>query len=141
MMLVDLLIEDKRSEEAFLVAEKAKARTLLDVLASERSSAELEIPEQEIAEQQRLERRVVEANRRAAAAEVEKARLDLESFRAALEGRHPRLQATRGAAHLDSVRALAPLVSGGGNALVEYVVGADRLHLFVVRGGNGGARL
>jgi len=66
LMLVDLLIEDRRYDEAFVVAEKAKARALLDVLSSERSSAEKEVPAAEIAEEQQLEQKLVEANRNAA---------------------------------------------------------------------------
>jgi len=134
-LLVDMLVEDHRYEEAFFVAEKAKARTLLDVLASERSSIEEEIPSGELAEQQRLEQNLVEANRRGAG--VEKARLELESFRTLMEARHPHLHATRGAAQLPSLQSLARLLSGR-KVIVEYVVGADRLHLFILRRGQRG---
>jgi CHAT domain-containing protein len=134
-LLVDMLVEDHRDEEAFFVAEKAKARTLLDVLASERSSIEEEIPSAELAEQQRLEQNLVEANRLGAG--VEKARVELESYRTLMEARHPRLHATRGAARLTSLQSLAPLLSRR-NVIVEYVAGAERLHLFILRRGQHG---
>jgi CHAT domain-containing protein len=142
VMLVEMLIEDHRGSEAFLIAEKARARTLLDVLASERSSIEQDISPAERAEEQRLEQHLVEMNRKAAAspAELEKARLDLESFRAALEGRYPRLHATRGAGHLDSLSSLSPVVTGR-RALVEYLVGEKQLHLFIVVDGRHGPQL
>jgi CHAT domain-containing protein len=141
VMLVDLLIEDRRYEEAFLVAEKAKARALLDVLGSERSSAEKDMTATELAEEQRLEQKLVEANRSAAtnptdAAEVAKARLDLESFRADVDTRYPRLHGARGAGDLSSISSLAPLLSGGKAALVEFVVSAHHVHLFIVQAGN-----
>ena len=141
VMLVDLLIEDHRYDEAFLVAEKAKARALLDVLSSERSSAEQDVPPAEIDEEQQLEQKLVEANRNAAtnsggAANVEKARLDLESYRAALDARYPPLHAARGAGDLTALSSLAPLLSGGKAALVEYVVSPHNVHLFIVQAGK-----
>lgn len=140
VMLVDLLIEDHRYEEAFLVAEKAKSRTLLDVLNSERSSAEQDIPAAELAGEQQLEQKLVEANRNAAtkpsgAADVAKARLDLESYRASLDARYPPLHAARGAGALTAVSSLAPLLSSGKAALVEYVVSPHNVHLFIVQAG------
>lgn len=138
-LLVDMLVEDHRYEEAFFVAEKAKARTLLDVLASERSGVEGEIPSAELAEQQRLEQNLVEANRLNAG--VQKARLELESYRTLMEARHPRLHATCGAARLTSLQSVAPLLRRN-EVIVEYVVGAKRLHLFILRRGQrAGVRL
>ncbi|HEX7678856.1 MAG TPA: CHAT domain-containing protein [Thermoanaerobaculia bacterium] len=140
VMLVDLLVEDRRYDEAFLVAEKAKARALLDVLSSERSSAELEVPEAQIAAEQKLEQKLVEANRNAAtkpagATDVEKARLELESYRAALDARYPPLHAARGAGYLTAVSSLAPLLSAR-TALVEYVVSPHNVHLFIAQAGD-----
>jgi CHAT domain-containing protein/tetratricopeptide (TPR) repeat protein len=141
VMLVDLLIEDLRYDEALLVAEKAKARTLIDVLNSERSSAEKDMTAAELAEEQRLEQKLVEANRNAATkpggtAEVEKARLEVESYRAVLDTRYPRLHAARGAGDLTAISSLAPLLAAGKAALVEYVVSAHHVHLFIVQAGD-----
>jgi tetratricopeptide (TPR) repeat protein len=138
VMLVDLLIEDRRYDEAFLVAEKAKSRALLDVLNSERSSAEHDVPPAEIAEEQRLEQNLVAANRNAASApaDVARARVDLESYRAVLDGRYPRLHAARGAGTLTALSSVAPLLSDGKAALIEYVVSRHQVHLFVVQPGE-----
>jgi CHAT domain-containing protein len=148
VLLVDLLVEDHRYEEAFLVAEKAKARTLLDILGQERTNAALDIPAAELAEEQTLEKNLIAANRAGpvkpaggATPEVEKARLELESYRAVLEARHPHLQTVRGAGELRSLSALAPLLPDDGRALIEYVVSPDRLHLFIVQKGAQGPRL
>jgi CHAT domain-containing protein len=149
VMLVDLLVEDHRYEEAFLVAEKAKARTLLDILGQERTGAAQDIPASELADEQRLEQKLVEANRAASAlkgnaartAEVEKARLDLESYRAAIESAHPHIRRVRGAGELGSVDALTPLLSDHRRALIEYVVSPHHVHLFIVQGGAQGPRL
>jgi CHAT domain-containing protein len=141
VMLVDMLVEDHRYEEAFLVAEKAKARTLLDILGQERTSAAQDIPAAELAEEQRLEGKLREANRSGAASEIEKARLELESFRAAIEARHPHLQRVREAGELKSIASLLPLFADGRRALVEYVVSPNRLHLFIVQKGAHGPRL
>ncbi|HYM62146.1 MAG TPA: CHAT domain-containing protein [Thermoanaerobaculia bacterium] len=141
VMLVDLLVEDHQYDEAFLVAEKAKARTLLDILSQERSNAALDIPPADLAEDRRLERALAAANRAAAsgpagsAIAVEKARVDLESHRAVLDAHYPRLQSARGAGDLRSISSLAPLLLNGRRALVEYVVSSDRLHLFIVQQG------
>jgi CHAT domain-containing protein len=141
-MLVTMLLADHREEQAFLIAEKARARTLLDILASERSSAEQDILPADRAEEERLEQRLVALNRaHAKAADVEKVRVALESFRAILEGRYPRLRATRSAMHLASLSALSPLVARHDRALVEYLVGSDALHLFIVTGGPHGPKL
>ena len=132
VMLVDLLIEDHRFDEAFLVAEKSKARTLLDVMATERSSTAVDIPAADVAEERRLEANLAEANRKKA--NVEKSRLELETYRGILDARYPRLRNTRGPETLSSVKSLAPLLSAN-RALVEYVVSAKAVHLFIARRG------
>ena len=133
VMLVDLLVEDRHFDEALLIAEKAKARTLLDVMATERSSAAVDIPAADIDEERRLEHNLAEANRKKM--NVERARFELESFRGILDARYPRLRATRGAETLASVASLAPLLSAK-SALVEYVVSEDHVHVFIARKGK-----
>ena len=137
-MLVDLLVEDHRDSEAFLMSERAKARTLLELLASERARAADQIPEREMAEERRLEARLASLNRAAkgSPAGLTEARLDLESYRSLLEARYPRLGATRGAGELRSIAALEPLLRSDDFVLVEYTMSEDRLQIFIVRRGS-----
>src|SRR5260370_27210514 len=75
VMLVDLLVEDHPYDEAFLVAEKAKARTLLDLLGQERSNAARDILPKDLADAHRLRENVVENNANPAAKKVALANL------------------------------------------------------------------
>jgi CHAT domain-containing protein len=134
-MLVDLLVEDGRVREALLVAEKAKARALLDILDRTRSNAEVDVPQSTLAEERSREKQLVAANTSGDRAAIEKARLELETFRSLVDANRPRLRASRGAGTLASIASLAPLLPDDRSAIVEYVAGEKRLHVFVIRRG------
>jgi CHAT domain-containing protein len=139
-MLVDMLVADGRTSEALLVAENAKARTLLDILDGIRSNAEAGAPPAMVAEERRLEKRLTEANTSGDADAIRKARLELESHSSMMAAARPELRAARGAGNLPSIESLAPLLPDGA-ALVEYVVGEKQLHIFIVQRGAHGPRV
>jgi CHAT domain-containing protein len=140
-MLVDLLVEDHQPREALLVAENAKARTLLDILDGVRSTAESDAPAAMLREERRLEKQLVAANVGGAPSAITRARLDLETYRSIVDADRPQLHAARGAGDLRSVDALAPLLPGPRAALVEFVICEKRLHIFIVRRGRGAPRV
>jgi CHAT domain-containing protein len=132
-MLVDLLVEDGRVNEALLVAERAKSRTLLDILDGTRSNAEADVPPATLTEEQKREKELLDANIAGNRKRIQKARLELETFRAILDANRPRLRASRGAGTLASVASLRPLLPDDRSAIVEYVIGENRLHIFMIR--------
>jgi CHAT domain-containing protein len=140
-MLVDLLVEDGHPREALLVAERAKGRTLLDILDRVRSRAEADAPAALLGEERRLEQPLVEANTKGDRAVIARARLELETQRSLIDANRPRLRASRGAGELPSIDSLAPLLNDARAAIVEYVAGEKRLHIFVVRHGADGPRV
>lgn len=140
-MLVDLMVEDHQAAEALLIAEKAKARTLLDVLADVRSTEEADAPPASVGEERKREQQLVDANAKGDRAAIAKARLELETYRAMVDANRPRLHAARGAGVLQSAESLEPILPDDRSAIVEYVATEKRLHVFIVRRGTEGPRV
>jgi len=67
---------------------------------------------------------------------VEKARLEYEDFETRLYVAHPELKVQRGQAPIIRMEELNALLPDASSALLEYVVGDDETHLFVVTKGN-----
>ncbi|HLK66817.1 MAG TPA: CHAT domain-containing tetratricopeptide repeat protein [Bryobacteraceae bacterium] len=146
--LLRLLLEDGSPADALAVAEKAKARQLLDVLAHGKVQVTAALTAEERAGEERLDRVASEWNRRlaqapnpAARAEVraswEHAANALAGFRAQLYAAHPELPVKRGEAAPISLAGMDPLLPEGA-ALVEFTVSEDSVYVFLVARGTDG---
>lgn len=145
--LARLLVGEGRVAEALAMAEKAKARVMLDVLSGGRADiAFLSAEERE--RQRQLERDVTAAHARLQAEEAKekpderalgalrdawrKTRLAQAEFREALYQAHPALRLSRGDAEPGSVDDAAAIVDDTATALLEYMVTPRATYLFVV---------
>lgn len=145
--LVALLLARGDPSAALGIAERARARVLLDVLREGPADRRL-LTADERARERALERRLAElrsslwaeesqAQSDKAAierlqAEVRSARLAHEEFRSALYAAHPTLRLQRGDAAAGSVDAAAALLDDSRTALLESVVAENATYLFVV---------
>ncbi len=153
--LTELLLAQNNSAEAFRYAEKAKARALLDVLQSGKSNpakaltAAEQVREGELSNQLTLinsqlykeQTRQSPSKERQAelSAQLEKTRLDYEDFRTRLYATHPELKVQRGEAKTITMEEAAALLPDEKTAFLNYVVGPERVQLFVITKGNGGS--
>jgi CHAT domain-containing protein/Tfp pilus assembly protein PilF len=149
--LTDLLIAEKRTGDAFAVAERGRARELAEVLDAD-ASAVRPLTDEERQRQQTVERAVLSANTRLTAAvrtkagaaavrdaeeQVRKARLAAEEFRGTLDARYPVRRLTRGSSEADLQASLADLTDTR-TAIVEFAVTNTVTHVFVAsRNGTG----
>jgi CHAT domain-containing protein len=144
--LIDLLIKQGRLVDAFLYAERAKGRVLLDVLNGGEVDLAKALTASEKKESERLNRRISqindliraqEANSAPAAkasfyTQLDAARLDYRSFEDALYASHPALRVRSGRT---AVLTAADMNDPGLDrdcAYLEYVVSKDGVHLFVL---------
>ena len=147
--MVDLLFREKAFEQALHYAERAKARTLLDVLSSGRikitkamTHVELEQDRTLMAEIAVLNAQILQLKLRGKPdldelarlnARLEKARLAYETFQANLYTAHPELKVQRGEARVVSLDEVTAVLPDDKTALLEYVVTDERTYLFVIR--------
>jgi CHAT domain-containing protein len=146
--LLHLLVKENQTQEALALAERAKARTLLDALQLGRVSIQKAMTAEEREQERRLKlgltmlntqltritqsgkpdpQRVGEIQPR-----LEKARLDYEAFQTSLYAAHPELRARRGDAPIIKAEELATLIHTPNSALLEYVVTDDATYLFAI---------
>lgn len=146
--VINLLIKQNKSSEAFAYAERAKARVLLDVLQNGRAGINRTLTTTEREREQNLNRRLASLNMQAARergksspdapallkieAEIKEARLDYENFQTTLYLAHPELRAARGETPPINLARAAELLPDAETALLEYVVTRDATHLFVL---------
>lgn len=146
--LIDSLVAQQKNAEALTIAERSKARVLLDALQAGRSSLRhsLSQVEREAEEERRL--RLVSLNSQLSTelrrekpdparvneikASVDKARLEYEDFETTLYATHPELKVHRGEAPIVKVEEMGALLPNAETALLEYVVGENQTYLFVV---------
>ncbi|MFP5261023.1 MAG: tetratricopeptide repeat protein [Blastocatellia bacterium] len=146
--LMELLLAQGKTGEAFACAERVKINTLSDVV----QSGGVRITKAMTSEEQRLERemenRVIslkaqvnrekqrkqpDQKRLASLPErLQKAQADYRAFEARLYAAHPRLKALRGESRPLKVEDAAALLRGHDDALLEYVAAEGRVYLFVL---------
>ncbi len=146
-MLVDLFVEKGGMEaQAFAYAERAKARALLDVLQKGRTTITGAMTREELDQEQNLIRKLISLNQRVhqaklgnketelkeLTASLEKARLNMDEFRANIYGAHPELKAQRGEAEIVTPARLNELLPDPTAAFLEYVVTPEKTLLFVI---------
>lgn len=150
-LLSGLCLAQGRAEEALAWSERARARLLSDMLVAGRVDPDAALGAEERDEQEKLRRELAEAGRLARAeapaaeaparrARLEEARRRQAAFLAALYARHPELQLRRADQPTLTLADLGPLLSPApGRALLEYLWDDERVRLFVVTRGVGGA--
>src|SRR6266511_452715 len=146
--MVELLVAQRKPDEALSYAERAKARVLLDVLSNGRVSVTKAMTVQEQQQERQLNSQLASLNSQlyreklspnpdpARLAKLEdqlqSSRLDFEAFQFNLYAAHSELKTRRGAApplQLAQAGALLPDVN---TALLEFVVADEKTYLFVL---------
>lgn len=143
--LVDLLVKQGKLLDAFLYAERAKGRVLLDVLSNGRPDLANVLTRGEIDETQRLNRRLSEINDcirtqgtakypslNSLYSQLDAARLEYQSFQNALYVKHPDLSMRSGRTAVLTTADLNVLTREDNTAYLEYVAGRDHVSLFVL---------
>ena len=146
--MIDVLVAQKRFGDALTYAERAKARVLLDVLSRGKIEITKAMSAGDREQERKLNVQMVSRNAQVAResslplpdparlsafkADVQKARLDYDAFRAGLYATHPELSAQRGEALPVTLEETAGLLPDARSAVLEYVVADDKTYLFVL---------
>jgi len=144
--LLSVLVKENRPADALMLAERAKARALLDILQQGRVNIQKSMTAKEQEEELQLKSQLTQLNKQLArvkqsdkpdaAAEVEgqleKARLNYEAFQNALYASHPELKTKRGEAPIINAQELAVLLPNSSSVLLEYVVTDEQTYLFAI---------
>ena len=146
--LLDVLVKENEPQAALLFAERAKARSLLDMLQQGRVRINKAMTAGEQEEERRLKSELTLLNRQLARLtqvdkqdasrvsevenKLEKARRNYETFQNSLYVAHPDLKTQRGEAPIINAQELGALLPDSSSALLEYVVTEDKTYLFAV---------
>lgn len=144
--MIELLIATKRYPDALVYAERAKARTLLDVLSSGRVNVTKAMTKEEDERERALHGRIVTLNSQVfqadqqrnhprsteLKAQLEKARLEYEAFQANLFTAHPELKVHRGQSLLLTLAEAEKLLPDRRTAILQYVVTESESYVFVI---------
>lgn len=145
--LLSVLVKENQPEAALMLAERAKARALLDMLQQGRVSVHKAMTAKEQEQERQLKSQLTQLNKllarvtqsekdAARVSEVEnqldKARLSYEAFQDALYAAHPELKTQRGEAPIVNAQELAELLPNASSVFVEYVVTDEHTYLFAI---------
>jgi len=146
--LLSVFVKENQPENALNLAERAKARALLDMLQQGRVRVNKTMTVKEQEEEQRLKSQLTQLNKQLARltpsdkqyaariteleAQLEKARLGYEDFQNALYAVHPDLKTQRGEAPIINTTELAELLPSASSVLLEYVVTDEKTYLFAI---------
>lgn len=146
--LISLLAQENRPLEALALAERVKARTLLDALQLGGIGIQKAMTAEEREQERRLKSELTMLNTQLThitqsakpdpqrvsdlKPRLEKARLDYEAFQTSLYSAHPELRTRRGDAPIIKAEELAAVIHAPTSALLEYVVTDDATYLFAV---------
>ena len=147
-LIIDLKVEQKRFTEAFSYAQRAKGRTLLELLQGGQTNISTAISAEEREKGQQLSQKVVSLNRqiideklksqpdKRLLAELEEglktARVDFDAFRTNTYAAHPDLRAQSGAIRPVSFDDVASSIPDTKTALLDFIVTDDDVQLFVL---------
>jgi len=153
--MIELLVAQSQTGEAFAYTELAKARALLDTLRSGRINITKALTAAEQEQERGFNNHLVSLNTQISRenlrpqpdaarlndlkAQLQKARLDYEAFQTVLYATHPELKAQRGEAKPLTIEQARDLLHDAQTALLEYVVTDERTYLFALTGKAGGA--
>jgi CHAT domain-containing protein/uncharacterized protein HemY len=146
--MVELLVAQRKPDEALSYAERAKARVLLDVLSDGRVSVTKAMTVQEQQQERQLNSQLTALNTQlyheklrpdpdpARLAKLEdqlqSSRLDFEAFQLNLYAAHPELKTRRGAAQPLRLAQAGALLPDVNTALLEFAVADEKTYLFVL---------
>lgn len=144
--MIELLVATKNYSEAFVYAERAKARTLLDVLSSGRVNVTKAMTKEEDDRERALHGQIVVLNSQLfqadqqrnqprsteIKAQLEKARLEYEVFQANLYTAHPELKMQRGQTPVLTLAEAEKLLPDARTAILQYVVAESESFVFVI---------
>jgi CHAT domain-containing protein/predicted negative regulator of RcsB-dependent stress response len=146
--LLSLLVKENQTWEALVVAERAKARVLLDALQEGRVKVQKALTTEERELERRLKSELTQLNTQLTGAtqserqdaerineyrtKLEKTRLSYEAFQTSLYAAHPELKVNRGEVSIIKTEELDALLPDAASALLEYVVTDEATYLFVV---------
>ena len=155
--LVSMFVASAKYPEALAMAERASARTLLDIVASGKPDVERSMNETERERARSLDRKIAELNRAVKQArsapqrdetkisqvetELTSARDAHESFQARLLAVHPDWKRAVSSAEPASIEEIQHLVDTKTQALLKFVATDTETFLFVVRGGSSAPKL
>ncbi len=150
--MTNLLVNENLLGTALGFAEQAKARVLLDVLQNGRINIRksLSIPEQQAEEKMRLQmvslnaQMILESQRNKTdqarlselKGQLDRARLNYSTLETRLYAAHPEWRVARGESQPLTFTEAATLLPDHQTALLEFAVGEDKAHLFVITGGG-----
>ncbi len=144
--LLSVLVKENRPADALMLAERAKARVLLDILQQGRVSIQKSMTAKEQDEERQLKLQLTQLNKQLARvkqsdnaarvteveSQLEKARLNYEAFQNALYASHPELKTQRGEAPIINAQELAALLPNASSVLLEYLVTDEQTYLFTI---------
>ncbi|HXM36789.1 MAG TPA: CHAT domain-containing tetratricopeptide repeat protein [Pyrinomonadaceae bacterium] len=142
--LVDLLVQRGKPLDALVYSERAKGRVLLDALRGGNADLARVLTPSERENTQRLNRDISDINEQIRKAETNResvnalyarldvARLKYQSFQDALYVSHPELSVRGGRAAPIDYSGIDNLTRNAGSAYLEFVVGKDRVFMFVL---------
>lgn len=146
--VIELLIGEKRFEEAFTYAERAKARVLLDVMQNGHAQPNKAMTAPEQVQETKLRKAIfaidtqlqIEAAKEKPDAarldelkkELGKARNALDSFTTLLYVAHPELKLQRGAGDIANLSDLGKILPNENAALLEFVVTENKTFIFLI---------
>ncbi|HSE20051.1 MAG TPA: CHAT domain-containing protein [Pyrinomonadaceae bacterium] len=146
--LIDLLLKEKKDSEAFLFAERAKGRVLLDVFRSVAATSAQSLSSVEKAELRRLNQSIFKIGEQlrheesallqhdSLSQQLSLALSNAENFQNALYQQHPDLQTRSGRTATIDADDLAHLRLNKNTACLEYVISQAGVTLFLLRGGD-----
>ena len=146
--LLSVMARQNQLQDAFVLAERVKARTLLDMLQEGRVSVQKSMTAKEQEQERQLKSQLTQFNKQLALltqsekqdparlaeaqTQLEKARVNYEAFQNALYATHPELKTQRGEAPIINAQELTELLPNAATVLLEYVVTDDELYLFAI---------
>jgi CHAT domain-containing protein len=152
--MVALLVAGSQFSEALSYAERAKGRTLQDVLGKGRVNITKAMTAPERQREEELQAQLVSLNRQLAVERgaskpdearitnvksgLDKARLQYSDFRTNLYAAHSELRAQRGQIQPISLNDAASLLPDSHTAALEFLVAQEKTYLFVLTRGPGG---
>ncbi|HKR02828.1 MAG TPA: CHAT domain-containing protein, partial [Pyrinomonadaceae bacterium] len=146
--MVDLLVAQNNLPEAFTYAERAKGRTLLDVLRNGRVDISKALSPEEREQELSLDAAIAALNTQlkresmlaqpdqarvyAIEARLRNARFEYEAFQTRSFAAHPELKMQRGETAPLTIREAGELIPDAGTALLEYVITEEKTYLFAL---------
>jgi CHAT domain-containing protein len=147
-VMIDLQVDQKKFKEAFSYAQRAKGRTLLELLQNGRNNINQSASPAEREQERELIRKIASLNRQITneklksqsderllaefQEQLEKARSEFHGFQTTLYATHPELRGQRGEIRPVSLGDVADLIPDTRTALLDFIVTDENAHLFVL---------